>query len=203
MAEEAAEQRKLSAAQVGKQSQVNAFNAITRVHERLSSPESYEARVYLNTDFIHHLNQFLTKHTLKDFSDAADFNEKLRNDANLKTHKPLEKVERVLLDFDIIDVPLYMGVEITWEVAKAYRVVILKTSKALLPFMEIQRRLRGQEDPSYKMHYLYLLDKLMIPLPKSLPPPRDPNPGLYRADPTWRKEEYSNPLAQHAYIFSD
>ena len=96
-----------------------------------------------------------------------------------------------------------MGIERTWEVAKAYRVVLQKTSKALLPFVEIQRRLRGEEDPEYKTHYLYLLDKLMIPMPKSLPPPPDPNLGLYPADPKWKKEEYENPLSQHTYIFSD
>jgi hypothetical protein len=72
-----------------------------------------------------------------------------------------EAVERILSDFDIISLPVWMGVKSAFEVAEVYKPVLRSTAELILPFVAIQRSLR-EHDSQYKEHYLYLLKKLRI-----------------------------------------
>jgi hypothetical protein len=106
---------------------------------------------------------------LKDLSE--DKNKNLEFYQNLRAQpssvdgvNAVEAVEWVMLDFDLVALPLYLGIESAREVAEAYRIVFEATAREILPFVAIQKKLRGTSDPKYKMHYLYLLSELKIPL---------------------------------------
>lgn len=71
----------------------------------------------------------------------------------------LDRVERVITDFDIIAIPYLQDVEVMKEVAEEYRDILENTAELILPFVAIQRVLRGRP---YKKPYLRLLQALGI-----------------------------------------
>ncbi len=107
------------------------------------------------------------------------FREKLQSKSTsvkVENVDALQAAELTLLDFDKIAVPYCLGNRSAKKIAKAYRPVIEKTAPILLPFVEIQEKLRGKDD-HYKWHYRYLLQKFNISLPKEL---RVPCPLCWR-----------------------
>jgi hypothetical protein len=88
-----------------------------------------------------------------------NFNASLRAiQAGEKEFNALEAVERVLIAHDLIAVANYLDVEVAEGVVAIYQFVIGDLTKATLPFIAIQRALRG--DPDFKSHYLHLLDRI-------------------------------------------
>ncbi len=165
--------------------QANAFTTLTAIHERLTNRVSYEIRRYLLTNFANDLAKvtinvlgakYVTnkagkyrvdvekvKSLQKDNSMLHKFNEEL---GACQTPNPnvtaLDAVEWTLLDFDVIALPFWMGIEPAKEVAGAYKPILERTGEEIIPFVAIHQQLRG--DPKYKMHYLYLLRELNISL---------------------------------------
>jgi hypothetical protein len=165
-----------------KSRQANEFSVITSIHERLSSDKSYRIRGYLHSDFSSHLARAVTNilgkqyviggrvdvtrvlSSLKeDLDKQAEFNRKLKKQkTSVDRVSALEAVELTLLDFDLLAVPFYLGIEPAQVPAEVWKNVLEATAKEILPFVAIQRQLRG--DPEYKKHYLYLLNELKIDL---------------------------------------
>jgi hypothetical protein len=189
------------------------FDSITRIHKTLAKIESYKAREYINNRCLKDLKKAFKEKTKGQIienpseferavelvfegipeKDIPEFKRVVKNVS--KESEPIDLVNRVLVDFDIIALPIHMGVEpeTTWKLAKAYKEVLRNTAKALIPFVDIQTRLRG--DAPYREPYLYLLDKLMIPLPDNLKPGKDHlKHGLYPQPGDWKQEEYTNPF---------
>ena len=177
--------RKETVKQTEKLHQANAFTTLTAIHERLTNRVSYEIRGYLLTNFANDLAKVTTSVlgaqcvTNKAGADRVDVDKvkSLQKDKNM-LHKftkelracqtlvpnvnALEVVEWTLLDFDVIALPIWMGIEPAKEVARAYKPVLERTAEEIIPFVAIHQQLRG--DPKYKMHYLYLLRELHISL---------------------------------------
>lgn len=161
------------------------FTTLTTIHERLTNRVSYEIRGYLLTNFANDLakvtgnvlgTQYVTnkagadrvdvdmvKSLQKDKNMLHKFNQELRAcQTPVPNVNALEAVEWTLLDFDVIALPVWMGIEPAKEVAGAYKPVLERTAEEIIPFVAIHQQLRG--DPKYKMHYLYLLRELNISL---------------------------------------
>ena len=170
--------------------QTNKLSLISKIHEQLNNEKSYNIRYYLNTEFQRHLarrtkeilgENFVKNHDndstmcvdtgkvikeLKEDNDKLNkFNRALRNHINVVgNYNLLDAIEYTLLDFDVIALPFYLGIEPAKEVAIEYEPIIKRTAEVILPFIAIQRQLRGSQDPKYKKPYLYLLQGLKIPL---------------------------------------
>jgi len=69
--------------------------------------------------------------------------------------------ESVLADFDLIAVPHNLGIQAAGVAAEAYRPILEHTSRPLLIFIAIRRRLAGESN--YRKHYVRLLRELGIP----------------------------------------
>jgi hypothetical protein len=95
--------------------------------------------------------------------DIYKFNEKLSEcQAPVRNINALEAVEWTLLDFDVIVLPIWLGIKPAREVAKTYKPVLERTAKEIIPFVVIHQQLRG--NPKYKMYYFYLFRELNISL---------------------------------------
>ncbi len=69
-----------------------------------------------------------------------------------------EAVEYLLLDMDLLAIPIWLGIRAAENVTRAYKPVLENTARAALPFVLLEGKLRAEED--YKFHYLYMLLKL-------------------------------------------
>ncbi|OHE82647.1 MAG: hypothetical protein A2107_11620 [Verrucomicrobia bacterium GWF2_62_7] len=168
---------------VRKMQQGNDFTATATVWSRFNENSSYQARRYLCKSFRIDLAN-ATKNVFggKSVSSGeADIRWILANvekseekedalDTELKRvcfgvdkMTALEAAERVLLDSDIIAVPFCAGNSSARLIARAWKPVLTKTSKALLPLVALKTKLRGPTE-SYKYHYLKLLHDLKIDL---------------------------------------
>ncbi len=177
--------------QAKKASEQNTLAAITKIHDVLSSWRSYETRRYLHDTFPGCLTR-VTKEVLgeefviRDNGVVARVNvanvlhnlqpdpQKLKAlDARLKYEgkatssegyqvDALLAVESALLDFDVVALPLHLGIRSAKEIARTYSSIFEITAPIILPFVAIQQQLRG--DREYKKHYLGLLKRLNIDL---------------------------------------
>lgn len=177
--------RKEAVRQTERLHQANAFTTLTTIHERLTNRVSYEIRGYLHTCFARDLvkvtlkvlgDNYVTneagtnivdvdkvKSLQKDEDKLHEFNKELKAcKTTVRNVNALEAVEWTLLDFDVIALPIWMGIKPAKEVARAYKPVLERTAKEIIPFVAIHQQLRG--NPKYKMHYLYLLRELNISL---------------------------------------
>ena len=73
----------------------------------------------------------------------------------------MDAVDRALNDFDLLAIPVSLAVEHAKALAVAYRDPIESTAIEILPYVAIQRQLRGT--PSYRAHYISLLQEPNIP----------------------------------------
>jgi hypothetical protein len=167
-----------------KSRQANEFSVITSIHERLSSDKSYRIRGYLHSDFSSHLARAVAKvlgeqyvfgnhvdvkkvlsNLKEDHTKKRELSQELKNQTtSVPGVSALEAVELTLLDFDLLAIPVYRGIEPAQDAAESWKIVLEATAKEILPFVAIQRQLRGSSDPEYKKHYLYLLNELKIDL---------------------------------------
>lgn len=178
----------------------NNLDTIHRILDRLASDESREARGFVNNKFKDRLDIMLKNRKGQYFATAEEFNKWLEHQFG---PKDVEFIERALNDFDRIAVPLFLGYESLWPIAKTYREVLKKTSEVLLMFVRYQKTLRGAEGKLYKMHYLYLLNELKISLPEDLQPPENPKHEFCKPLKAWSDEraEYVNPMQEHDHLF--
>jgi hypothetical protein len=165
-----------------KSRQANEFSVITSIHEKLSTDRSYSIRGYLYSGFPSHLARAVAKvlgeqyvfgnhvdvkkvlsNLKEDHIKKRELSQELKNQTtSVPGVSALEAVELTLLDFDLLAIPVYRGIEPAQDAAESWKIVLEATAKEILPFVAIQRQLRG--DPEYKKHYLYLLNELKIDL---------------------------------------
>jgi hypothetical protein len=74
----------------------------------------------------------------------------------------LEAIEWTMNDLDMVALPFFLNVEPAKKIAEVYRSVFYATAKIILPFVAIQKKLRGEKDKPYRMPYLCLLEELGI-----------------------------------------
>ena len=72
----------------------------------------------------------------------------------------LDIAENTLADFDLLAIPFSLDIEAAKEAAKVWEPILRDTAPALLPFVAIQRKLRGEAGQDYKKHYLHMLNEL-------------------------------------------
>ena len=157
--------------------QANDFSVVSAVYARLNEEKSYKARRYLYSDFDQHLAEAAIKicdhecvvnghvvvekvllHVEENREKEKDFNNALDKNQNVVADmSSLDAVERVLIDFDLIAIPYSKSNASAFLAAEAWEPVLRKTSKKILPFLSIKRKLRGKSDRSYKYYYLNLL----------------------------------------------
>ena len=102
----------------------------------------------------------------KDTNKLDKLNEALLQDITKGDPPPLDVVEQVLADFDVLAVPARAGVKQVMCAAEAWKTVILRTAPIILPFVALQMQLG--DDPGYKVEYRYLLERLGYSLPDSM-----------------------------------
>lgn len=164
----------------------NTFSTIVEIHRRLCDEKSYAMRQYVHATFIGALRSSVDKVLGPEYLIMKDPTQKIsvervferlresekeltkfntdltRFKSDDGSYTALDAVERTLLDFDLIGLAVCMGIESAMKIAEAYRPVIQRTAKEILPFVAIQKQLRAGSDPEYKKHYLCLLRKLGI-----------------------------------------
>ncbi len=160
----------------------NIFSVFVRVHEIISNESSRRVRKYLYDDFTAHLvtttrevlgQEYITTVSGKekinigivlsnlpeDDLKRSVFNNKLNsitvNIGDIHTNA-LEAVESTLSDFDFIAISAYSRLDPAKKVAKVYGSIFLATASVVLPFVLIQKKLRGEGDPLHRIPYLYL-----------------------------------------------
>jgi len=169
--------------------QANTFATLTTIHQVMYNDRNQRIRRYLLTEFSNHLADavenvlsggYLTNangqrrvsiqsvlETLEEDSSKLDeFNERLGRSRPVegKDVSILEAVEFTLTAFDLIAVPVYLKNKAAKEAAWAYWGILDRTSRDILPFVAIQKQLRGCDDKVYKIHYLQLLKIMNISL---------------------------------------
>ncbi len=72
----------------------------------------------------------------------------------------MEVVELTLASLNTMALAVHQGIEAARRVACEYKPVFERTAKHTIPFIAIQRTLRGER--AYMMHYVALLDRLGI-----------------------------------------
>jgi len=176
----------LVAMKQSKQSQqANTFAALTDIHQVMYDDRNQRIRRYLFTKFSSDLadavkevlgseyladvggqNRVSIKKVLEglDRSLLDKFNKRLNRDYPVEGVSILECAEFTLAAFDIIALPSYLKIKAAEEAGRAYKGVLERTSEKLLPFVAIQKQLRGETDEEYKIHYLHLLKQLGIDL---------------------------------------
>ena len=161
----------------------NLFAVLAAVQSQLRDPESYNRRRFLLQDFPIQLAEVVRKElgnpdvlnesrravvvrkVLKVIQENPEqlwnFNMQLheRTDRHGAIHT-LDAVELAVLDFDVLALPVQKRIASAREAAKAYKSLLGDTAKAILPFVAIQRQLRG--DPHYREEYIHLLKELEI-----------------------------------------
>ncbi len=137
------------------------FDAITRVHQLLSSPDAIRRRRWLFEYFEEDLRNALAEQgvaggTTQDLNRALEA--RSRNLQNAKYYDPLANVEGVLADLNVLGISCRLGIEAARRVAEEYEPVIRNTAPLLLPFVREQRNRRGEN--GYKREYVTLLKSL-------------------------------------------
>lgn len=194
--------RKETGVQTNELQQANTFSAITRVNERLTRLKNYKIRGYLHAGFMDHLVaatrevlglEYVSEHNKSGTVNIRKVLSDLREDSNKVVEfntrldlqpalfrgvtsidmSALDAVEQTLMHFDMIALPYSLKIESAEKLAQAYEPVLRRTASAILPFVAIQLKLRGSNDPGYKRYYLYLLERLGIPL-QGIRAPEDP-----------------------------
>lgn len=189
-AKEASRHREVVEQQTKRFSEGQFIDALVHVHQCIQSPESHQARRFLYESFNNksvnnwlwlaasktpHLKDYVTKNkegltgidvlkllqglqssgaTLRQFTD----NLRSRDERGVS---PLDQFERVVTDFDIIAIPYLQGVQVMEKVATSYKDILESTAEMILPFVAIERQLRGGPY-IYRERYLRLLQKLGI-----------------------------------------
>lgn len=151
-----AAQDQLRAAEHQTKAQLDAhtFDAITRVHQLLTSTDAILRRRWLYENFKEDLQEAAKEKplTTKDFNHALQIQERALPEG---MYCPLKNAEEVLADFNVLGISCRLGIEAARRVAEEYEPVIRKTAPFLLPFVRTQRQLRG--DPMYKREYVALV----------------------------------------------
>lgn len=150
------------------QMDAHTFDAVTRVHQLLSSPDAIRRRRWLYDHFKDNLRNALRPERQEPLT-TKGFNQALQSqfrDYPEGRYDPLENVEGVLADLNVLGISCRLGIEAAGRVAKEYESVISKTAPFLLPFVKKQRELRSE--PAYKREYVSLLQSLDL-LDKSGP----------------------------------
>ena len=174
--------------------EADTFNALMKIHGRLTSDESCRARRDLHIEFSTGLEKTVETVFGGGLMSNRDFefsklqgavkphqSDKfvMRLDQRLlspsitrgKRVSALYVVERVLQDFVGIALPYYLGIPAAKEAAKAWRSVLEDTAPIILPFVAVQTCLRAQKARGYQKHYLFMLSDLGIDL-QGVPVPR-------------------------------
>ena len=161
----------------------NAFNTIVLAYDRIANPRSYALRGYLHEGFVTDLSEVVQKIEIlapkKLFTDGK-FNcaavESVHEDrkalgelhrllqgkqgvtVNGEQFNALQVVELVLQDFDFLAIAYAEDIHGADRLTELWRPVFSATADKVVPFVAIERRLRG--DPSYKRQYLVLLKSI-------------------------------------------
>lgn len=149
--------RKVAEHQTKSQLDAHTFDAITRVCQILSNRDAIRRR------------RWLYKRFEKDWQNALQyvegkppttevFNHALKRQFDVYPegrYDPLENVEGVLADLNVLGISCRLGIEAAGRVAEEYKPVIEKTAPFLLRFVKKQRQLRNE--PAYKREYVALL----------------------------------------------
>ena len=156
------------------------FNAIATITKQHNSQKSYRSRRHLNDPMcLAALNASLEEidktvewikegkinidTVLKTNKLNSSEDKLIKFNSNMKPHVSrrridwLEAIEGVLLDFDLIALPMEQKLKIAKELAEVYQSVFEKTADILLPFIAIQKRLRSRGVKEYKRPYLELM----------------------------------------------
>jgi hypothetical protein len=147
--------RRAAERQTKLQLDAHTFDAITRVHQLLTSPDAILRRRWLYENFEETLGNALKVHPLTTMA----FNHALQSQARPVAegrYDPLENVEGVLADLNVLAISCRLGIEAADRVAKEYEPVIRKTAPFLLTFVQKQRELR--KDNMYKREYVALVE---------------------------------------------
>ena len=164
--------------------QANIFSTLAAVHETLAADDRIALRGYIHTDFRSHLNSAVRdvlgdQYMVDQGEERVDVSKVLAGLTcdHAKHHQitrslsaqttgllmlgAMDAVDRALNDFDLLAIPVSLAVEHAKALAVAYRDPIESTAIEILPYVAIQRQLRGT--PSYRAHYISLLQELNIP----------------------------------------
>jgi len=146
--------RKVAEHQTKSQLDAHTFDAITRVCQILSNRDAIRRRRWLYENFKEDLDEALKQKplTTKEFNHALQIQAKPLEGGN---YDPLENVEQVLADLNVLGISCRLGIEAAGRVAEEYKPVIEKTAPFLLRFVKKQRQLRNE--PAYKREYVALL----------------------------------------------
>jgi len=146
------------------QRQALEFDAFARYAQHHNSQRSYLMRRFIHRDFEKVLNRVLTAKSQTDWT-VDTFNRALAEEKNTGgDFDTLEAVECVMLDFDMLAVPVVgLKSESAMRIAEAYRPVFAAVIKKILLFLQIQAALRpGKTLREYKRDVIGLLEKLCI-----------------------------------------
>jgi len=146
--------------QTKSQLDAHTFDAITRVHQVLTSPDAIRRRRWLFEHFMENLHNALQP-VKGQLLTTEGFNRALQSQFRVYPegrYDPLENVEGVLADLNVLGISCLLKIEAAGRVAEVYEPVIRNTARLLLPFVKKQRELRNE--PSYKREYVALLQSL-------------------------------------------
>ena len=157
------------------QRQALEFDAFARYAQHHNSQRSYLMRRFIHRDFEKVLNRVLTAKSQTDWT-VDTFNRALAAEKNPGADfDALEAVECVMLDFDMLAVPIIrLKSKSAMRVAEAYRPVFVAVTKKIWIFVQIEAALRGKTLRAYKRDYIGLLEKLgVLHEPELQKPPVD------------------------------
>jgi len=152
--------RKAAEHQTKCQLDAHTFDAITRVCQLLSSADAIRRRRWLHKYFEKDWEKALQSVegqplTTERLDDALQSQSR---DCKEGKYDPLENVEGVLADLNVLGISCCLKIEAADRLAKEYEPVIRNTARLLLLFVKKQRELRNE--PSYKREYVALLQSL-------------------------------------------
>lgn len=178
--------RKVAVEQADTANQSHLFSALTTIHKQLSNVEQRNLRHYIYNTFPKDLataveivfdNTYVSEDSegnkcinvkkllgvRADSTKLKALNQNLEEKriSTCENYSSLRAVESVLTEFDIIALPIDNNVKSAIGAAKAWKRVLSETAKSILPFVILQKRLRGDD---YKSHYLNMLRSLDIDL---------------------------------------
>lgn len=159
------------------------IETIIALHRTINNPDNYKGRVILYRDFGPRLVEatrevksqqskaissvdeitpsFVKGNLKKNNEDLNTFNNLLADRKGQNDMpSPLDVVERILLDFDILGLLHKRKNHIAQEYIKDFFPVLERSARYVVPFVLVQRALRGF--PQYKEHYMQLLEHLKI-----------------------------------------
>ena len=178
--------RKIAVEQADTAIQTHLFSALATIHKQLSNVEQRSLRRYIYKTFPKDLatavekvlgNTYVSEDSegnkcinIKNLLDVRADSTKLealnqnleeKRISTYENYSSLSAVESVLTEFDIIALPFDNKIESAIGAAKVWKGVLSKTAKSILPFVILQKKLRGDD---YKSHYIDMLRSLKIDL---------------------------------------